>query len=109
MSDQFVPYHMMQFQKLKHVVTRYFDTKSSEKSKQIQRQPGAFIQMQICFLTKRKKKIGKYTAKLTFPWYDDFGKKERSLHKNGILPFQKRCSVAQPCLAGRTAVILPNL
>ena len=55
----------MQFQKLKHVVTRYFNTKSLEKSKQIRRQPGTFIQMQICFLTKRKKKIGKYTAKLT--------------------------------------------
>ena len=37
-----------------YVVTRYFETKSSEKSKQTQRQPGPFIQMQICFLTKRK-------------------------------------------------------
>ena len=47
MLDQFVPYRLMQFQKLKHGVTRYFDTKSSEKRKQIQRQPGPFIQMQI--------------------------------------------------------------
>ena len=29
-------------------------SKLSEKSKQIRRQPGPFIQMQICFLTKRK-------------------------------------------------------
>ena len=40
-------YHLMQFQKLKHVVARYFDTKSSEKSKQKLRQPGPFIQIQI--------------------------------------------------------------
>ena len=53
MSGQFVPYHLMQFQKFKHVVTRYFDTKSSEKSKQRQRKPGPFIQMQF-FLTNRK-------------------------------------------------------
>ena len=50
---------------LRKVVTRYFDTKSSEKSKQIGRQPGRqpgpFVQMQICFLTKRKKRIGEYT------------------------------------------------
>ena len=38
-------YHLMQFQKLKHVVTKYFDTKLSEKSKQILRQPGPFIQI----------------------------------------------------------------
>ena len=41
--------------------------------------------MQICFLTKRKK-IGKYTAKLTFLWYDNFGKKERK----GMAAIQKR-------------------
>ena len=54
MSDQFVLYHWMQFQKLKHVVTRNFDTELSEKSEQKRRQPGPFMQMQICFLTKRK-------------------------------------------------------
>ena len=57
----------MQFQKLKHVVTalhpnanKFFDKKKKEK-----------------------KKFGKYMAKLTFLWYDNFGKKERSLHRNG--------------------------
>ena len=48
------------------------------------------LQMQICFLTKRKKEIGKYTAKLTFLWYDNFGKKERSLHRKGMAAIQKR-------------------
>ena len=51
---QFVPYHLMQFQKLKHVVTRYFDTKFTEKSKQILRQPGLFEQIQICFSKIKK-------------------------------------------------------
>ena len=55
------------------VVTRYFDTKFTEKSKQILRQPGPFIQMQICFWQKEKKRIGEYTAKLTFLCYDNFG------------------------------------
>ena len=54
-----------------------------EKSKQILRQPGPFIQIQICFLTKRKKSIGKYAAKPTFLWYDNFGKKEKSLQRKG--------------------------
>ena len=89
MSDQFVPYHWMQFQKFKHVVTRYLIPNHRKKSKQIQRQHGLFIQMQICFLTKRKKKIGKFTAKLTFLWYDNFGKKERSLHRNGMAAIPK--------------------
>ena len=31
MSDQFVTFHLMQFQKLKHVATGYFEIKSSEK------------------------------------------------------------------------------
>ena len=34
LSDQFVPYHMMQFQKLKHLVRRNFVTKSAKKCKQ---------------------------------------------------------------------------
>ena len=38
---------------------------------------------------KEKKKIGKYTAKLTFLWYDNFGKKERSLHRNGVAAIPK--------------------
>ena len=31
MSDHFVLHHLMQFQKLKRVVTRYFDTELSKK------------------------------------------------------------------------------
>ena len=34
-------------------------------------------------------KIGKYMAKLTFLWYDNFGKKERSLHRNGMSAIPK--------------------
>ena len=52
-------------------------------------QPGPFIQMQICFSTKEKKNIGKYMAKLTFLWYDNFGNKERSLHRNGMAAITK--------------------
>ena len=47
--------NLTQFQKLEHVATRYFDNKSSEKSKQKWQQPGPFIQKQI-FLTNRKKR-----------------------------------------------------
>ena len=54
MLNKLVPYHLIHFQKLKHVVTRYFDTKLSEKSKQKQRQPGPFIQIQILFFNKNK-------------------------------------------------------
>ena len=31
----------------------------------------------------------KYTAKLTFLWYVSFGKKERSLHRNGMVAIPK--------------------
>ena len=44
------------------------------------------------FLTKRKKEnwqIGEYTAKLTFLWYDNFGKKERSLQMKGKITIPK--------------------
>ena len=48
------------------------------------------MQMQICFLTKRKtKRIGEYTAKLTFQWYDNFGKKKGVVIGMAGLPFQK--------------------
>ena len=76
-----MPYYLIQFQKLKHVATRCFDNKFMEKSKQIIQQPGLF--QQIHFFSKRKKRIGNYTTKLIFLWYDNFGKKERSLHRNG--------------------------
>ena len=55
MSKEFVPYHMMHFQKLKHLATRNFETKLSEKSKQTLPQPSLFIQKKIYLLTKRKK------------------------------------------------------
>ena len=31
MTEQFVPYHMMQFQKLKHIMAKFFETKSMAK------------------------------------------------------------------------------
>ena len=52
-----VPYHLMQFQKLQHVVAQIqIVGKLSAKIKQYQRQPRPFIQMQICLLIKRKRK-----------------------------------------------------
>ena len=46
----------MQFQKLQHVVAHIqIVGKLSAKSKQQQKQPRPFIQMQICLLTKSKK------------------------------------------------------
>ena len=55
MTEQFVPYHMMQFQKLKHLVAKYFETKSTvKKSKQTLLHTRPFIQMNFCFLIKRK-------------------------------------------------------
>ena len=52
--------------------------------------------MQICFLTKKeKKRIGKYTAKLTFLWYDNFGKKKGLCIGMAGLPFQKKILTSQ--------------
>ena len=45
---------MMDFQKFKHVVTRYFETKSTEQNLTITQQPSRFIQMQICFFDQKK-------------------------------------------------------
>ena len=42
--------------------------------------------MEICFLTKRKRNIGKFTAKLTFLWYN---KKPTSLQSNGMAAIPK--------------------
>ena len=39
----------------KDVNSIYFETNSTEKSKQLQPQPSLFIQMKICLLIKRKK------------------------------------------------------
>ena len=55
MTEQFVPHHMMQFQKLKHVVARYFKTNSTaKKSKQTLQHTSPFIQMNIWFMIERK-------------------------------------------------------
>ena len=49
------------------------------------------------FLTK-KKKIGKYTAKLTFLWNYNFGKKERSLHARiGMAAIPKISHTSHTC------------
>ena len=45
--------------------------------------------MQIYFLTKRKIEIGKYTAKLTFLWYYNFGGNQTPLHRNGMAAIPK--------------------
>ena len=45
--------------------------------------------MQICFSIKRKIEIGKYTASLTFLWYDNFGKNCTPLQKNGLASIPK--------------------
>ena len=34
-------------------------------------------------------KIGKYTAKLTFLWYDNFGENQTPLHRNGMTAVPK--------------------
>ena len=54
-DKKFVPYHKMEFQKFKHAVTRYFETKSTEQNLTITQQPSRFIQMQICFFDEKKK------------------------------------------------------
>ena len=41
------------------------------------------------FFDKKKYRIGDYTAKLTFLWYNKFGEKERSLHRNGMAAIPK--------------------
>ena len=64
--------------------------------------------MQICFLTKRKKKIGKYTAKVTFLWYDNFGKKERSLCRNGMAAIPKRKMVWKQQKSSLTSMKAPE-
>ena len=70
-------------QKLKHVVTRYFDTKFTKKSKQIIQQPGPFILIHICFLTKRKnRELANLQPSLNFDGIF-LVKRERSLHRNG--------------------------
>ena len=40
---------------------------------------------------KRKIEIGKYTAKLTILWYDNFGENQTSLHRNGMAAIPKIC------------------
>ena len=55
MTEQFVLYQMMQFQKFKHFVAKYFETKSmAKKINKHLWHTGPFIQMNICFLLKRK-------------------------------------------------------
>ena len=41
------------------------------------------------FLEKRKKKIGKYTAKLIILWYDNFSKNHTPQQKNGMTAIPK--------------------
>ena len=42
------------------------------------------------FFIKRKKKIGKYTAKFTFLWYDNFGENQTPLQRNGMAAIPKK-------------------
>ena len=51
--------------------------------------------MQICFLIKRKKKMGKYTAKLIILWYDNFGENHTLCRGMAWLPFQKGRSMSK--------------
>ena len=84
-DGSFVPYHLMQFQKLKHVVTIYLKNKLSEKSKQKWRQPNLNL-----FFDKKEKKIGKYTygqAYISMVCY--FGEKKGLCIGMAWLPFQK--------------------
>ena len=64
------------------------------KSKQYQRQPSLFIQMQICFLIKRKNENWAIYSQALIPmiWY--FGGKKGLCIGMGWLPFQKTL----PCL-----------
>ena len=39
---------------------------------------------------KKKKEIGKYTAKLTFLWYDNFDEKQIPLQRNDMAALPKR-------------------
>ena len=89
MLDQFMPYHLLQFQKLKHTWQNILKQNLRQKSKQSLGHTRPFLQMQICFLTKRKLKIGKYTAKLTFLWYNYFGKNQTPLQRNGMAAISK--------------------
>ena len=72
---------------LQHVVAHIqIVGKLLAKSKQYQRQPSPFIQMQICLLIKRKGKIGKFMVKLTILCYD---KKPTSLESYGMAAIPK--------------------
>ena len=53
------------------------------------------IQMQIC-LKKEKQRIGKYTAKLTFLWYYNFGDKRTPLHRNSMATIPKNVKAWPP-------------
>ena len=48
MTEQFVLYHMMQFQKMKHIVAKYFEIKSTAKK----------VNKHLCFDKKDKWEIG---------------------------------------------------
>ena len=47
--------------------------------------------MKICFFFDKKKyKFGKYTAKLIFLWYDNFGENQTPLQRNGMAAIPKK-------------------
>ena len=50
--------------------------------------------MQNFFDKKKKGKLGKYMAKLTFLWYDNFGE-EGPLQRNGMAAILKNCEMLQ--------------
>ena len=67
----------MQFQILKHVVTRYFDTKSLKKINKYDDSLDCLYKCKFVFWQKEKKRIGEYTGNLTFLFCDNFGKKRK--------------------------------
>ena len=85
MSDQYLPYHLMQFHKLKNVVTRYFYTKFTETSSTT---AWTVYTNANLFLTSRKTENWWIYAKLTFLRYD-FLVKKGSLHRNDMAAIPK--------------------
>ena len=51
----------------------------------------AYSNANLYFDKKKNRKMAKYTAKLTFLWYDNFGMNQTPLQRNGITAIPKIC------------------
>ena len=87
MSDQYLPYHLMQFQKLKNVVTRYFDTKFTETSSMTAWT--VYTNAKLFFDKKKKRELANIRPSLHFSGMIILVKKKGLCIGMAGLPFQK--------------------